>query len=112
MEVAKKLTVSHQSLSQTLNAVDIKTGFIEKLANLYNLPIGYFFGEDPQPTQAINGNGNHQQAGRDAIQLNIPHQEHEELIRLREELRMMKEIVAEKDARIEDLKQLLQARFN
>lgn len=45
VEVAKKLQVSKQSLNQTLSASDIKTGFIEQLAALYNKPISYFFGE-------------------------------------------------------------------
>lgn len=43
--VSKTLTESYQALSQTLNAVDIKTGFIEKLAVLYDYPILFFFGE-------------------------------------------------------------------
>ena len=45
VEVAKKLQVSKQSLNQTLSATDIKTGFIEQLAALYDKPISYFFGE-------------------------------------------------------------------
>ncbi len=47
-EVARKLNVSQQSLNQTLNAVDIKTGFIEQLSILYERPISYFFGENLQ----------------------------------------------------------------
>lgn len=46
VEVAKKLHVSKQSLNQTLSASDIKTGFVEQLAVLYDMPISYFFGEN------------------------------------------------------------------
>lgn len=45
VEVAKKLQVSKQSLNQTLSATDIKTGFIEQLAALYDKPISFFYGE-------------------------------------------------------------------
>ena len=45
VEVAKKLQVSKQSLNQTLSATNIKTGFIEQLAALYDKPISFFYGE-------------------------------------------------------------------
>lgn len=45
VDVAKKLQVSKQSLNQTLSASDIKTGFIEQLAAIYERPISYFFCE-------------------------------------------------------------------
>lgn len=44
-EIARKLKVSPQSLSQALSASDIKTGFIEKLSIIYDRPISYFFDE-------------------------------------------------------------------
>lgn len=44
-EIARKLNVKPQSLSQALTASDIKTGFIEKLAVIYDRPISYFFDE-------------------------------------------------------------------
>ncbi|MCM1490800.1 MAG: hypothetical protein NC095_08240 [Muribaculum sp.] len=44
-DVAKKLNVKPQSLNQTLNADDIKTGFIEQLVEIYDMPFSYFFGE-------------------------------------------------------------------
>lgn len=45
VEVANKLGVSKQNLDSKLSATDIKTGFIEQLAALYDKPISYFFGE-------------------------------------------------------------------
>lgn len=44
-EVARKLKVSKQSLSQSLAVADIKTGLIERFAVIYDRPISYFFGE-------------------------------------------------------------------
>lgn len=45
-EVARKIDVSPQALNQTLSAVDIKTGFIERLASAFGVPISIFFEED------------------------------------------------------------------
>lgn len=45
-EVARKLEILPQSLNQTLNAADIKTGFIEQLVAVFDRPVSYFFGED------------------------------------------------------------------
>lgn len=80
-EVARKLEVSKQSLSQALTASDIKTGFIEKLASVYNRPVGFFFGEDDKGEEIKN---------------NAP-DEHDELIRLREENKYLHKIVADKE---------------
>lgn len=46
VEVAKKLDISKQALDSRLSASDIRTGFIEQLAMLYERPISFFFGED------------------------------------------------------------------
>lgn len=45
VEVANKLGMSKQNLDSKLSAADIKTGFIEQLAALYDKPISYFFGD-------------------------------------------------------------------
>lgn len=45
-EIARKLNVSQQSLNQTLNAADIKSGFIECVAQVYRRPISYFFEDE------------------------------------------------------------------
>ncbi|WP_300811561.1 hypothetical protein [uncultured Duncaniella sp.] len=46
VEVANKLGISKQNLDSRLSATDIKTGFIEQLAALYERPISYFFGDN------------------------------------------------------------------
>ena len=45
VEVARKLDMSKQNLDAKLSTADIKTGFIEQLAALYDKPIGFFYGE-------------------------------------------------------------------
>lgn len=45
VEVARKLDMSKQNLDAKLSTSDIKTGFIEQLAALYDKPISFFYGE-------------------------------------------------------------------
>lgn len=43
--VAERLNISKQTLDSRLSASDVKTGFIEQLALIYNRPISFFFDE-------------------------------------------------------------------
>lgn len=45
-EIARRLGVIPTSVWQTLNADDIKTGFIEDLCRLFGLKLGFFY-DDP-----------------------------------------------------------------
>lgn len=56
-EVARKLNVSQQSLNQTLNAADIKTGFLENIAKLYSRPISFFFEEQNGVDISVQASG-------------------------------------------------------
>lgn len=44
--VARKINVSPQHLNQTLSSLDLKTGFVEKIAKAYNVSVGFFFDEN------------------------------------------------------------------
>lgn len=50
-ELARDLNVLPQSLSQALNAKDVKTGLVEDLAKVLGLPVSYFFGEEVKPAE-------------------------------------------------------------
>lgn len=43
--VARKLDMTPQNLDGILKTKDIKTGLIEKLSIVYNIPVSYFFDE-------------------------------------------------------------------
>ena len=45
-EIARRLGMSTQSMSQALNVADIKTGFLEKIANVLGLPMSRFYPND------------------------------------------------------------------
>lgn len=103
IEVAKKLEISKQTLDSRLSTADVKTGFIEQLSKIYNQPISFFFGENVgNITNTQNGNGVLQNAGRDANNaINLA--EHDELIRLRVETKMLQERLAESQKAYETL---------
>ena len=42
-EIARRLGMSTQSMSQALNAADIKTGFLERIVAVTGIPLSYFY---------------------------------------------------------------------
>lgn len=54
MELAEKLSVSQQSFSQYFLAKDVKSGLIEKLAEIIGVDISTIYGQEP--VQGINHN--------------------------------------------------------
>lgn len=100
-DVARKLDVSQQSLNQTLAAADIKTGFIEKLAAAYNVPASIFF-EDEQ-IKIIQTEGDYSPAsdsGNIAVTIGDSV--------LAERVKALEALIAEKDERINDLKERIE----
>lgn len=49
-EIARRLGMSTQSMSQALNVADIKTGFLEKIANVLGVPMSRFYPNDTTAT--------------------------------------------------------------
>lgn len=61
-ETAKKLNMSRQAFYQALEAADVKTGLVERIAALYNKPIGFFFSQEggveiKEVERSFNSNG-------------------------------------------------------
>lgn len=54
MELAEKLSVSQQSFSQYFLAKDVKSGLIEKLAEIIGVDIPTMYGIEPAPTISHN----------------------------------------------------------
>ena len=92
-EVARTLGVSQQSLNQTLAAVDIKTGFIEKLAVAYGVSPAVFYDDENIEVNTTLGDyspistgGDSSVVVGDAV--------------LNERLKAFERLIAEKDERI------------
>jgi transcriptional regulator with XRE-family HTH domain len=53
-DVAEKMGISPQALNNILNAEDVKTGSLERIAEAMNLPITYFYGDTT--VSGVSGN--------------------------------------------------------
>lgn len=105
-EAAKKLNMSRQSLQQALEAADIKTGLVEKIASTYNMPVSFFFDDTNEKKSIVqNGDGIFQNAGRDTNIGNIG-PEHLELAELRVEAKMYREQLEAANRIIDDLREM------
>ena len=57
-DIADYLGVTAQSLSSVLSAKDVRSGTIEKIAQVLNVPISFLYGEKDKDQNAIaTGNG-------------------------------------------------------
>ena len=87
IEIARQLNMSHQSFSQALLVKDVKTGFLERIANVLGVSMSFFY-----PTEGQNAvaTGNESIA---AINSNVscPTNVMEELIKALEALLAEKE---------------------
>lgn len=95
--VARKLDMTPQNLDGILRTKDIKTGLIERLCKIYNKPFGYFFDEQPGVSVRTEGafspasaTGNATVSVGDAA--------------MAAEVKHLRELIAEKNERIADLK--------
>ncbi|MBD5195182.1 MAG: helix-turn-helix transcriptional regulator [Bacteroidales bacterium] len=100
-DVAKKLGVSPQSLNQTLAAVDIKTGFIEKLASVYNVSPAVFFDDDV--IKVISTEGDYSPAS-DSGDVSVVVGD----AVLVERIKLLEKLIEEKDERIGELKERIE----
>lgn len=53
-EIAKRLNISQQSLSQALKAADIKTGLVEDVSRVLDKPIAFFFSKEASDTHSVS----------------------------------------------------------
>ena len=95
-DLARKLGMTQPNLSQALSAKDVKTGLVEDLARVLNLPIGFFFGEDAKCNNAtVNGD-----SSVAAINSNVTMENSEVL---KERIAHLEEMLAEKERTIQIL---------
>lgn len=53
-EIAKRLNISQQSLSQALKAADIKTGLVEDVSRVLDKPIAFFFSKEASDALSVS----------------------------------------------------------
>lgn len=88
------------------NSTKIET--LEKIAKALHVPITVFFNESVEDkSQLLVGNGQQMGGGGLQTQGTLNSEEHDEVIRLREENKYLKELMADKNERISELKELI-----
>ncbi len=105
MEVGKSqkdiddyLGVTAQSLSSVLSAKDVRSGTIEKIAQVLNVPISFLYGEKDKDQSAVaTGNGN--VAGNNNVVGNVTIGD---AAILQERVKLLEQLLAERDRIIEE----------
>ena len=95
-DLADKLGMTRPNLSQALSVKDVKTGLVEDLARVLNLPVSFFFGEDTNCNNAT-ANGDSSVA---AINSSVIMENSEVL---KERITHLEEMLAEKERTIQIL---------
>lgn len=107
-EVCVNSGLSRVTLDKILNGGEVTVSTLEALAHGIGVKVGYFFDDEVQETvQEQTINGIQQNAGRD-VNYGINMEEHDELIRLREEVKYIKQSLKDKDERISELKERIE----
>lgn len=108
VELSKQSGLSKMTIDKILKGGEVNVSSLESLANALGVKVGYFFDDEVKETvQEQTINGGQQNAGRD-VNYGMNMEEHDELIRLREEVKYIKQSLKDKDDRIADLKELIQ----
>lgn len=55
-ELSGLLGITAQSVNAILSAKDVRSGTIEKIAKVLNVPVGFFFGYEGSQSAVVNGN--------------------------------------------------------
>lgn len=57
-EIASKMGITPQTLNSIFNSADVKSGVLETLARVLDLPLAYFYGDTFNITGSGNATGN------------------------------------------------------
>lgn len=106
-KLIKNSGLTRVTIDKILNGGEINVKTLEALAQGLGVKVGFFFDEDVENIKQTQGNnGIQQNAGHDANNA-ANQEEHDELIRLREENRFLKQMLAERDETIKENRRLL-----
>lgn len=106
-QLIKNSGLTRVTIDKILAGGRINVDTLESLAHGLSVNVGFFFDEEVENVKQSQGdNGTQQNAGRD-VNNAVNQEEHDELIRLREENRFLKQMLAERDATIAENRKLL-----
>ena len=109
-KLGKALGITKQAIYDLYEKEDVNTKLLKQVADELGVPVSIFFEEEETKTEVVEQNGGKQntlnKAGRD-VNNGINMAEHDELIRLREEVKYLKQMLAERDETISESRKLL-----
>ena len=106
-DLAKQLGMTPQAIHLMVRENSTKTDTLERIARMFEVPISIFFDETMDGGKIQNADTENNQSSRDnSTGINMA--EHDELIKLREEVKYLKKILSDKDERIADLKERIE----
>lgn len=106
-DLAKQLGMTPQAIHLMVRENSTKTDTLERIARMFEVPISLFFDETMDGGKIQNAGTENNQSSRDN-NTGINMAEHDELIKLREEVKYLKKILSDKDERIADLKERIE----
>ena len=106
-DLAKQLGMTPQAIHLMVRENSTKTDTLERIARMIEVPISIFFDETMDGEKFQNAGTENNQSSRDN-NTGINMAEHDELIKLREEVKYLKKILSDKDERIADLKERIE----
>lgn len=98
-DIAEKMGIAPQNLQTWFAAADVKSGTIERLANILGVPPTAFYGDTITATDAsiaINGDGNNAQTF-DGHLINIIEQQSQQLTTAQAQISNLIEIISKKN---------------
>lgn len=106
-ELAEQLGITPQAVHLMVRENSTKTDTLERIAQILQVPVTVFFDEEKETIKQTQngGRGNKQAGGNFTEGFNL--EEHDELIRLREEVKYLKSILSDKDKEIAENRRLI-----
>ena len=99
-EIARKLKISQQSFNQMLASSDVKTGLIERIAEILSIPVSVLYGEKQDTNSAVaSGKGSVAVSGNN----NVTGIAAADVAVLKERIAMLEKLIDEKERTIKIL---------
>lgn len=100
-KLAELIGVTPQTINAILTAKDVRTSTIERIASVTNMPIGFFFSEEPDKQSAVaNGDGSVAVTGNNNVAGNVTMGD---AAVLQERINMLERLLEEKERTIKIL---------
>lgn len=104
-QLIKVSGLTRVTIDKILKGGEVNVSTLEALANGLGVSVGFFFDDCFGDNGQVLSGGSHNRLASHNIGMNM--EEHDELIRLREEVKYLKQMLAERDETISESRKLL-----